>query len=62
MYINIRLHSIVWMPTGRSARIAGAMDSHLPFILYQAVLFGFDWVIYANISYCRVSVIPDGKN
>ena len=50
------------MLTGRSARIAGALDSHLPFILYQAVLFGFDWVIYANISYCRVSVIPDGKN
>ena len=50
------------MFTGRSARIAGALDSHLPDILHQAALFGFDWVIYANITYCRVSVIPDGKN
>ena len=45
--------------TGRSARIAG---TNLSDILHQAVaVFGFDWVIYANSSYCRVSVIPDGK-
>jgi len=28
----------------------------------MAVLAGFDWVFYADNDYCRVSVIPDGKN
>jgi len=46
---------------GRTARISGTMTSHLSAILRQAVLFGFDWVIYAGRDYCRVSVIPDGK-
>ena len=47
--------------TGRSVRISGTSNDHFPDILHQAVLSGFDWVIYANTSYCRVSVIPDGK-
>ena len=47
---------------GRTARIRGIQRSHLRIILRQAVQFGFDWVVYANRDYCRVSVIPDGKS
>ena len=47
---------------GRTARIRGIQRSHLRIILRQAVQFGFDWVIYADRDYCRVSVIPDGKS
>jgi len=47
---------------GRTARIRGIQSSHLRIILRQAVQFGFDWVVYADRDYCRVSVIPDGKS
>ena len=53
--------SLVCTYTGRTARIRGTRRSHLSAILRQAVLYGFDWVIYADRNYCRVSVIPDGK-
>ena len=51
----------IYFLIGRTAMVRGISNGHLPNILNQAVLFGFDWVIYANTSYCRLSVIPDGK-
>ena len=45
---------------GRTSRIAGSNPSQLPEILRLAVQAGFDWVFYADDSYVRVSVIPDG--
>ena len=46
---------------GRTSRIAGSNPNQLPQILQLAVKAGFDWVFYADDSYARVSVIPDGE-
>ena len=56
------LFKYVNFATGRSARIRGRSPSELPVILSLAVQAGFDWVSYEDNNYCRVSVIPDGKN
>ena len=46
---------------GRTSRIAGSDPGELPEILHLAVQAGFDWVVYADENYVRVSVIPDGE-
>ena len=46
---------------GRTSRIAGSSAGELPEILQLAVQAGFDWVVYDDVSYARVSVIPDGE-
>ena len=47
---------------GRTSRIAGSNAGELPEILQLAVQAGFDWVVYDDVNYARVSVIPDGES